>query len=436
MNHKSLRLMALALTIQLAAVPLIASAAFFPDTQSNWAQQAIQTLSNQGIITGYPDGSFRPQGLVTRAEFSSMLVKALGLNPASAGTPTFHDVPRNNWAFQSIETVRASGLVSGYPNGSFMPSRSISRAEAMATLANASRMPMPNDAAINQVLSGYRDAGTIPGWARPAVAATIQNGIYANDPSAGNAINPLQPATRADVAAMVENLRERLNLAGGAKAPAGGPSVQQTPGGGTSVTSSYNSTSPTLQARIATVPANTKFTGTITQGVLSSELNKVGDQVALTTDQPLMSSDGRVIIPVGSKILGQISQIQPAGRTGRPATMNINFDKIVTPDNQAYTIQGSVDTADGMLHGDTTKGRVLKAVGKTALGAGLGAALGTAMGPLSGGKVGKGAIYGTAVGAGAGALTAAFQKGKDVTVSSGDKLEIKLDQPITVQVNQ
>ena len=58
------------------------------------------------------------------------------------------------------------------------------------------------------------------------------------------------------------------------------------------------------------------------------------------------------------------------------------------------------------------------------------------MGPLSGGHVGKGAIYGTAVGAGAGALAAAAQKGKDVTVSSGDKLEIKLDQPITVQVNQ
>ena len=437
MNRKSFRMMALALTLQLAAAPLIASAAFFPDTQSNWAQQAIQTLSGQGIITGYPDGSFRPQGLVTRAEFSSMLVKALGLNPASGGTATFSDVPRNNWAFQSIETVRASGLVSGYPNGTFMPSRSISRAEAMATLANASRMPMPNDATINQVLSSYRDAGSIPGWARPAVAATIQNGIYANDPGAGNAINPLQPATRADVAAMVENLRERLNLASGANnAPAGGPSVQQTPGGGTNVSSSYNSASPTLQARIATVPANTKFTGTITQGVLSSELNKVGDQVTLTTDQPLMSSDGRVIIPVGSKIVGQIGQIQPAGRTGRPATMDINFDKIVTPDNQTYTIQGSVDTADGMLHGDSTKGRVLKAVGKTALGAGLGAALGTAMGPLSGGKVGKGAIYGTAVGAGAGALTAAMQKGRDVTVSSGDKLEIKLDQPITVQVNQ
>jgi len=430
MNHK---VMALALTLQLAAAPLIASAAFFADTQSNWAQQAITTLSNQGIITGYPDGTFRPQGLVTRAEFSAMLVKALGLNPIASGSQTFNDVPRTNWAYPSIETVKASGLVSGYPNGSFMPGRSISRAEAMATLANASRMPMPNDATVNQILSGYHDAASIPNWARPAVAATIQNGIYANDPGAGNAINPLQPATRADVAAMVENLRERLNLATGAGGATSGG--MNTTTGGTNVSTNANGT-PLLQARIATVPANTKFTGTITQGVLSSELNKVGDTVQLTTDQALNSSDGRVIIPVGSKIEGKITQIDPAGRTGKSATMNISFDKIVTPDGQNYTIQGSVDTADGMLHGDTTKGRVLKSLGTAAVGAGVGAALGTAMGPLSGGKVGKGAIYGTAIGGGAGLLGAALKKGKDVTVSSGDKLEIKLDQPITVQVNQ
>jgi type IV secretory pathway VirB10-like protein len=150
----------------------------------------------------------------------------------------------------------------------------------------------------------------------------------------------------------------------------------------------------------------------------------------------LLSSDNRVIIPVGSQIIGRVSQIEAAGRTGKAATMNINFDKIVTTDGQTYTIQGSVATTDGMLHGGTTKGRVLKALGSTAVGAGLGAALGTAMGPLSGGRVGRGAIYGTAVGAGVGALAAAAQKGKDVTVSSGDKLEIKLNQPITVQVNQ
>ncbi|MGJ8495984.1 S-layer homology domain-containing protein, partial [Glaesserella parasuis] len=95
----------------LAGAPLLATAAIFPDTQANWARNAIQTLSDQGIITGYPDGSFRPDGLVTRAEFSAVLVKALGLNASASGAQTFSDVPTTHWAYPSIETVRASGLV-------------------------------------------------------------------------------------------------------------------------------------------------------------------------------------------------------------------------------------------------------------------------------------------------------------------------------------
>ncbi len=422
------KIITLALTLQMVAMPLSAMAAFFADSQSHWAQNAIQSLSNQGILTGYPDGSFRPEGLITRAEFSAMMVKALSLNLNASGSQTFNDVPPSHWAYPSIETVRATGLVSGYPNGQFMPAKSISRAESMAILSNAARIPMPSDATINQVLSGYRDSAAIPTWARPGVAAAIMSGIYANDPSAGNQIEPLAPTTRAEVAAMVENLRARLNLAGGTGAPGGtmtGSTGMSTPGGTT-----------LLQGRVATVPANTKFTGTLNTGLLSSELNKVGDEIRLNVDQPLLSSDNQVIIPSGSQIVGKVTQVEAAGRTGKPGTLDINFNEIVTPDGQRYFIQGSVATEDGMLRGDTTKGRILKSVGATALGAGLGAALGTAMGPLSGGKVGKGAIYGTAVGAGAGAIAAAAKKGKEVSIGSGDKLEIKLDQPITVQVNQ
>lgn len=426
MKNKA-KVLALALTVQMAAAPLVAMAAF-QDTQSNWARNAIESLSSQGILTGYPDGSFRPEGLITRAEFSAMMVKALSLNINATGQQTFSDVPTGHWAYPSIETVRTTGLVSGYPNGQFLPGKSISRAESMAVLSNAARIPMPNDASINQILGNYRDSASIPNWARPGVAAAIQSGIYANNPAAGNAINPLQPTTRAEVAAMVENLRARLNLAGGQQAAPGAGQQQQ---GGMA-----QGSGTTLQGRVATVPANTKFTGTLSTGVLSSELNKVGDEIRLNVDQPLMSSDNMAIIPAGSQILGKVTEVQPAGRTGKPGTLDISFNEIVTPNGQRYTIQGSVATEDGMLRGDTTKGRILKSAGTAAVGAGLGAALGTAMGPLSGGSVGKGAVYGTAVGAGAGALAAAAKKGKEVSIGSGDKLEIKLDQPITVQVNQ
>lgn len=432
MTMNKMKVLSLALTLQMVGMPLIASAAFYQDVQGNWAQNAIQTLSDQGILTGYPNGSFRPQGLITRAEFAAMMVKALGLQANMGGGQTFSDVPTGFWAYPAIEAIRATGLISGYPNGQFMPNRSISRAEAMSILVNAAHLPLPDQATANQILSTYRDAGVVPMWARPAVAAAIQAGIFANDPSAGMSVNPTNPATRAEVAAMVENMREHANVATGTNGGMMNNGQTTTSGG---MTTGANGQT-VLQGHIATVPANTQFTGTLSSGVLSSELNKLGDTVTLQVDQPLVSSDGRVIVPAGSQIVGRVSKLDAAGRTGRNATMDIDFNEIVTPDGQHYTIQGSVATEDGLLHGGTTKGRILKALGTTAVGAGLGAALGTAMGPLSGGEVGRGAIYGTAVGAGVGAAAAALQKGKDVTISSGDKLQIKLDQPITVQVNQ
>ena len=424
------KMMALALTVQLSALPLMASAAFFNDTGNNWASSDISTLSDSGILTGYPDGSFRPNGLITRAEFAAMLVKALGLNTQAGGSMTFSDVPSGHWAYPAIETVRAQGLVGGYPNGTFGPARSITRAEAMAILSSAAHLPVPANA--EQILSSYRDAGSIPTWARPAVAAAIQGGLFANDPNAGNAIEPLQAASRAEVAAMVQNLREMSNIAGGNNNNQTGYNNQT--GSNTYGGMTQNGNTTTLQGRVATVPANTAFTGTITTPI-SSELNKVGDRVTLNVDQALSSSDGRVIVPAGSQIIGTVSKVVPSGRVGNPGDLDIDFNEIVTPNGERYTIQASVNTEDGMLHGDSTKGRILKGVGITALGAGLGAAVGAGLGPLAGGSVGKGAIYGTAIGAGAGAIAAGINKGKEVSMTSGDQLQIKLEQPIVVQVN-
>lgn len=423
MKYPIQKLLALTIVVQSLCSPLLVSAAVFSDTHSNWAQSAIQSLSGKNIISGYPDGTFRPQEQVTRAEFSALLVKALALKLDTSGMQTFSDVPTTSWAYPSIETVRKTGLVSGYPNGIFMPGKSITRAEAMAVLANAARIPMPSHDKTNELLSGYADSAMIPSWARTSAAATIDAKIFANNPEAGKTIEPLQPATRAEIAVMVENLRKRLNVV---------ESIASTE----KQAESEKQSSDVLKARITTVPVNTRFTGTLSSGVLSSELNKLGDEVVLTVDQPLKSLDDMTIIPVNSQIVGKIVALQPAARTGKPAKLDIDFTEIVTPSGQRYRIQGSIATEDGMLHGDDTKGRVLKAVGSTAIGAGVGAALGTAMGPLSGGKVGKGAIYGTAIGAGAGAVTAALKKGNPIVVSAGERLEIKLDEPINVKVNQ
>jgi hypothetical protein len=433
---------------------LSALAANFADVQGHWAQTSIERLSAQDIIGGYPNGTFRPNGNITRAEFSAILNKALGLSSyAQPGRQaSFRDVPPNHWAFNAIENAKAEGLVTGYPGDLFLPNRNISRAEAMAMMATATRAQYPSEAEAAQLLSQYSDASQVPAWARRAVAAAIQKGLFANDPGSGNRIEAMRLADRGEIAAMVVNLRERMGIARnytGSQTPPLGQSdatqnngllyqTQGQPQGGpagqsvSSATMGVNDGRTTITGQVSIVPANTRFTGTLTQPI-HSELNREGDEVRLTTDQPLLSSDGRLVVPQGSQILGRIANIQPAGRAGKNASIDIDFSQIITPEGRRYEIRGSVATENGELQGGTTKGRILKSAGATAIGAGLGAALGTAMGPLSGGRVGRGAVYGTAVGAGAGAVAAAARKGEEVKVLTGDRLEIKLDQPITIE---
>lgn len=412
----SLSLVALALTVQMM-LPAGAFAAIFSDVQGHWAQANIQKLSQENVLGGYPDGSFKPEGVVTRAEFSAVLVKAMKLPlVGTAVQSSYVDVPATHWATPSIETVKASGLVSGYPGGFFYPAQNIKRVEAMAMLAKAAQLQLPTPQRTEEILSRFSDASQVPAWARPAVAAAVDAGIFVNYPTPG-LLRPNAPATRAEVAVLVDNMASP-SVARGGNTPQSQPS--------------QTANTPVLTGRISIIPASTAFTGTLTTPI-SSEMNRVGDTVSLNVDQPLVSTDNVVIVPWGSRIVGRVTEVEPAGMTGKVGRMAIGFTEIQTPDGRRIPIEASIATEKKVLEGGTTKGRVMKALGTAAVGAGLGAALGTAMGPLSGGKVGKGAIYGTALGAGVGALGAAVQKGKEVVVTTGDKLEIRLDKPIQIE---
>lgn len=133
----------------------------FTDVETSlWYSDAIEYLANAGVISGYPDGSFKPEATITRAEFSALAVKYARL--ANVGyTPTFPDVPSGYWADSIICTVKDAGYVSGYPNGNFRPDDSITRAQTVVILNRilgreasdlvSSGLTVP----FNDVLSGY-----------------------------------------------------------------------------------------------------------------------------------------------------------------------------------------------------------------------------------------------------------------------------------------
>ncbi|WP_052339538.1 S-layer homology domain-containing protein [Gorillibacterium massiliense] len=109
------------------------NATAFQDTPSHWATSSITLAVRLGISSGYPDGTFRPDTSITRAEFSTMIVKALGLQ-AGGGTRAFQDT-QNSWARNYIEILATNGVINGYPDGTFRPDNGITRSEMMAMIS-------------------------------------------------------------------------------------------------------------------------------------------------------------------------------------------------------------------------------------------------------------------------------------------------------------
>lgn len=169
----------------------------FSDTQGTWAAPYIQALAARNIIRGFPNGTFRPNDPVTRAQFAAILAKAFMPTPEKSPT-NFKDVSADFWASSVIRNVSSSAFMAGYPDQTFRPSQKIPRVESLVSLASGLKLPSGD----SQVLSLYQDQAKIPGYAKPKVAAATQQKIVVNYPTLTQ-LAPLENASRAEIAAFV-----------------------------------------------------------------------------------------------------------------------------------------------------------------------------------------------------------------------------------------
>jgi hypothetical protein len=168
---------------------------------SYWAYDVIGSMSTAGYIYGYPDGTFRPGNDITRAEFASIMAKALDLSKgATAGT--FTDVSAGDWYYNLVNAAVYAGLVSGMGNNLFDPGAPITREQMAVMVANA--LGTKAFPAGSTELNPYSDGSAVSSWAVTGVEQTIKAGIFS-----GMAVNILAPnnnATRAQAAAMIYKL--------------------------------------------------------------------------------------------------------------------------------------------------------------------------------------------------------------------------------------
>lgn len=187
MNKKTKkRTLSMALAAALAFSPVQAFAAS-SDIAGHWAEDVITQWENAGMISGYEDGTFRPNNSVTRAEFVIMMNNALGLT--ETGEVSFSDVQPGNWFYNAVAIAVAAGYCSGYEDGTFKPSATITRAEAAVMIANAAGLEQDATGA-----AGFTDS--IPAWAQGSVGAVVNAGFMSGYPDGTFAAN--QSITRAE----------------------------------------------------------------------------------------------------------------------------------------------------------------------------------------------------------------------------------------------
>ena len=170
----------------------------FKDVQTSyWAKAYIEALASQNIIAGFPDGSFKPNEPVTRAQFAAIINKAFKPSATRQGI-TFKDVKSNYWAYSAIQTASSSPFLSGYPDLTFKPEQQIPRVQALVALANGLGLTANGQTVINF----YTDASQIPSYAVGPVAAATSRQLVINYPTVKE-LAPKRQATRAEIAAFV-----------------------------------------------------------------------------------------------------------------------------------------------------------------------------------------------------------------------------------------
>jgi len=144
---------------------------------THWAYDDLQTWIRKGLLLGDADGSVRPDGSVTRAEFMALVNRMEGLSKISAAVGSFSDVSKSDWFYNDVAKALAAGYISGYEDGTMHPNDPITRYEAAMILARLA--DLPTDSGYADILEYVTDGGDAPSWVKVALASVISAGYIA-----------------------------------------------------------------------------------------------------------------------------------------------------------------------------------------------------------------------------------------------------------------
>jgi len=182
---------------------MVSIATPFSDIQNHWARLFITALAQRRIVNGLPNGTYRPDNSVTRAEFAAIIANAFGTVSKKRQYVPFVDVPTNYWAAAAIQAAYEKAFLSGFPDKSFRFANRITRVEVLVSLVGGLEIGTKvKPDLLSQLPQIYQDSVQIPGYGRNQVAIATSAGLVVSFPNI-KLLNPNLAATRADVAVII-----------------------------------------------------------------------------------------------------------------------------------------------------------------------------------------------------------------------------------------
>ncbi|KAB8126663.1 phosphatase PAP2 family protein [Gracilibacillus oryzae] len=174
----------------------VQAASELSDIKGNFAEEQIQTWIDNGLITGYPDGSFKPNNFMTRAEFMSLVNRTFGFTEET--DINYEDVAKDAWYYEDVTKAVEAGYLHGYPDNTIKPQDSITRQEAARMIAEITNLNENEEAA-----NSFTDAASIPSWSKGSVGGMLTEDIMAGYPD--GSFKPLNNITRAEAVITLDN---------------------------------------------------------------------------------------------------------------------------------------------------------------------------------------------------------------------------------------
>ena len=167
------------------------------DITNHWAEAWIRGLVQRGTMSGFPDGTFRPDAPMPRAQYAAVVASTFE-RPRTTPAIAFVDVPADFWAKAAIQTATQMGFMAGFADRSFRPGQNLTRVQAIVSLVGGLQLT----GGTKEALLEYADRAQIPSYATDKVAIATQRGLVVAYPQVWQ-LNPMGDSTRAEVAAMI-----------------------------------------------------------------------------------------------------------------------------------------------------------------------------------------------------------------------------------------